>query len=132
MQMIGRAARNAEGTVILYADGETESMRRAMEETDRRRAIQMAYNEEHGIIPKTIVKEIAAPISIDQTDSQPTGKGRKKAGGDKSAVSAAVRGQTKEQQIEALRKEMQQAAKDLRFEEAAYLRDKIKELELTK
>ena len=133
VQMIGRAARNAEGTVILYADGETESMRRAMEETDRRRAIQMAYNEEHGIIPKTIVKEIAAPISIDQTEEIPVkGKGRKKAGGDKSAVSAAVRGQTKEQQIEALRKEMQQAAKDLRFEEAAYLRDKIKELELMK
>ena len=133
VQMIGRAARNADGTVILYADGETESMRRAMEETDRRRAIQMAYNEEHGITPKTIVKEIAAPISIDREDSPTTGKGRKKAGGDKSAgVSAAVRGQTKEQQIEALRKEMQQAAKDLRFEEAAYLRDKIKELELTK
>ncbi len=133
VQMIGRAARNAEGTVILYADGETESMRRAMEETDRRRAIQMAYNEEHGIIPQTIVKEIAAPIRIDKEEEIPTkGKGRKKAGGDKSAVSAAVRGQTKEQQIETLRKEMQQAAKDLRFEEAAYLRDKIKELEMTK
>ncbi|MBE6615788.1 MAG: excinuclease ABC subunit UvrB [Ruminococcaceae bacterium] len=132
IQMIGRAARNADGTVILYADSETESMRRALEETDRRRAIQMAYNEEHGIIPKTIVKEIAAPISIDAEETAPTkGKGRKK-GADKSPVSAAVRGQTKEQQIEALRKEMQQAAKDLRFEEAAYLRDKIKELELTK
>ena len=132
IQMIGRAARNADGTVILYADSETESMRRALEETDRRRAIQMAYNEEHGIIPKTIVKEIAAPISIDAEETAPArGKGRKK-GADKSAVSTAVRGQTKEQQIEALRKEMQQAAKDLRFEEAAYLRDKIKELELTK
>ncbi|MBR4959346.1 MAG: excinuclease ABC subunit UvrB [Clostridia bacterium] len=131
IQMIGRAARNADGTVILYADSETESMRRALDETDRRRAIQMAYNEEHGIIPKTIVKEIAAPISIDAEDAPARGKGRKK-GTDKSAVSAAVRGQTKEQQIEALRKEMQQAAKDLRFEEAAYLRDKIKELELTK
>ena len=132
IQMIGRAARNADGTVILYADSETESMRRALEETDRRRAIQMAYNEEHGIIPKTIVKEIAAPISIDAEETAPArGKGRKK-GADKSTVSAAVRGQTKEQQIEALRKEMQQAAKDLRFEEAAYLRDKIKELELTK
>ncbi len=131
IQMIGRAARNAEGTVILYADSETESMRRALEETDRRRAIQMAYNAEHGIIPKTIVKEIAAPISIDAEDAAPAkGKGRKAAG--KPPVSAAVRGQTKEQQIEALRKEMQQAAKDLRFEEAAFLRDKIKELELTK
>jgi len=131
IQMIGRAARNAEGTVILYADSETESMRRALEETDRRRAIQMAYNAEHGIIPKTIVKEIAAPISIDAEDAAPAkGKGRKAAG--KPPVSAAVRGQTKEQQIEALRKEMQQAAKDLRFEEAAFLRDKIKELEMTK
>jgi len=131
IQMIGRAARNADGTVILYADSETESMRRALDETDRRRAIQMAYNEEHGIVPRTIVKEIAAPISIDAEEAAPAkGKGRKAAG--KSAVSAAVRGQTREAQIEALRKEMQQAAKDLRFEEAAYLRDKIKELELTK
>ena len=133
IQMIGRAARNAEGTVILYADSETESMRRALEETDRRRAIQMAYNEENGITPKTIVKEIAAPISIDAEEETPVrGKGRGKKAAGKSPVSAAVRGQTKEAQIEALRKEMQQAAKDLRFEEAAYLRDKIKELELTK
>lgn len=131
VQMIGRAARNADGTVILYADHETESMRRAMEETDRRRSIQMAYNTEHGITPKTIVKDIAAPIQIGAVEETPKkGRGRKKA--TEEATPTPVRGQTKAQQIEALRQEMQAAAKELRFEEAAYLRDKIRELELTK
>ncbi|MBR5444636.1 MAG: UvrB/UvrC motif-containing protein, partial [Clostridia bacterium] len=88
-------------------------------------------NAEHGITPKTIVKEIAAPISIDAEETAPArGKGRKTTG--KPSVSTPVRGQTKDAKIEAQRKEMQQAAKDLRFEEAAYLRDKIKELEMTK
>ena len=133
MQMIGRAARNANGTVILYADHETESMRRAMDETDRRRSIQMAYNTEHGITPKTIVKDIAAPIQIGAEEEAPKkGRGRKKAGAEPIPATTAVRGQTKEQQIEALRQEMQAAAKDLRFEEAAYLRDRIRELELVK
>jgi len=133
VQMIGRAARNAEGTVILYADRETESMRRAIEETDRRRGIQMAYNEEHHIVPKTIEKNIAGLISTEQTETGDTKKGRKKsAAGTKASVTAAVRGETKEQKIAALQAEMRQAAKELRFEEAAYLRDRIRELELTK
>lgn len=133
VQMIGRAARNANGTVILYADHETESMRRAMDETDRRRSIQMAYNTAHGITPKTIVKDIAAPIQIGAEEEAPKkGRGRKKAGAEPIPAATAVRGQTKEQQIEALRREMQAAAKELRFEEAAYLRDRIRELELTK
>ena len=131
VQMIGRAARNANGTVILYADHETESMRRAMDETDRRRSIQMAYNTEHGITPKTIVKDIAAPIQIQKEDEAPKKERSRKKTADVPAAKA-VRGQTKEQQIEALRQEMQAAAKELRFEEAAYLRDKIRELELTK
>lgn len=130
VQMIGRAARNADGTVILYADHETESMRRAMDETDRRRSIQMAYNTEHGITPRTIVKDIAAPIQIGKEEDVSTKKGRGKT--KEKAVPVAVRGQTKAQQIEALRQEMQAAAKELRFEEAAYLRDKIRELEITK
>ncbi len=129
IQMIGRAARNADGTVILYADTETESMRKALDETDRRRAIQMAYNAEHGIVPKTIVKDISAAIRIDRDETPTTGKGKKKAGG-KSPVGLKT-GETKEQKIEALRKEMKQAAAELRFEEAAYLRDKIREMELT-
>ncbi len=132
VQMIGRAARNADGMVILYADTETESMRRALDETDRRRAIQMAYNAEHGIVPKTIVKDISAAIRIDRDgalDETPTkGKGKKGAG--KSPISAKT-GETKEQKLEALKKEMKQAAAELRFEEAAYLRDKIREMELT-
>ena len=131
VQMIGRAARNANGTVILYADHETESMRRAMEETERRRSIQMAYNTAHGITPKTIVKDIAAPIQIQKEDEAPKKERSRKKTADVPAAKA-VRGQTKEQQIEALRQEMQAAAKELRFEEAAYLRDKIRELELTK
>ncbi len=131
VQMIGRAARNANGTVILYADHETESMRRAMEETERRRSIQMAYNTAHGITPKTIVKDIAAPIQIQKEDEAPKKERSRKKTADVPAAKTA-RGQTKEQQIEALRQEMQAAAKDLRFEEAAYLRDKIRELELTK
>ncbi len=128
VQMIGRAARNAEGMVILYADTETESMRRALDETDRRRAIQMAYNAAHGIVPKTIVKDISAAIRIDKDETPVKGKGKKGAG--KSPISAKT-GETKEQKIEALKKEMKQAAAELRFEEAAYLRDKIREMELT-
>ncbi|MGZ7153786.1 hypothetical protein ACXWOD_09875, partial [Streptococcus pyogenes] len=70
IQTIGRAARNSEGHVIMYADKVTESMRKAMEETARRRQIQMAYNEEHGIIPQTIKKEIRDLISVTKAVTQ--------------------------------------------------------------
>jgi len=129
IQMIGRAARNANGKVILYADKETDSIRTAMEETDRRRGIQMEYNRIHNITPQTIVKEIAAPIAIASDEITPV-----KSKQSKTRVlppTAAEKGSiTKEDRITALEKEMRQAAAELRFEEAAFLRDKIKEMQL--
>ena len=120
IQTIGRAARNAEGKVIMYADSVTRSMERAIMETERRRKIQMAYNEEHGIKPKTIIKEVRDVIEIStkvETESK-TSKSKQK------QMSAAE----KQALIEKLTEEMKNAAKILEFEHAAYLRDKINEL----
>ena len=120
IQTIGRAARNAEGKVIMYADSVTRSMERAIMETERRRKIQMAYNEEHGIKPKTIIKEVRDVIEIStkaETDNK-TAKSKQK------QMSAAE----KQALIEKLTVEMKNAAKILEFEHAAYLRDKINEL----
>lgn len=115
VQTVGRAARNAEGEVIMYADSVTDSMERAIAETERRREIQSRYNSEHGITPRTVTKEVRDVIEI----------GRK-AGGEKSAskMSRAER----ESEIKRLTAEMKQAAKLLEFEHAAYLRDKINKL----
>lgn len=125
IQMIGRAARNVGGRVIMYADHVTRSMREAIEETDRRRAIQIAYNESHGITPMTIQKKIGELIKIGMDDS----KDMKKRGKRGSAAGSVTRTRSAEDEIESLRAEMQKAAAELRFEEAAYLRDKIRELE---
>ena len=116
IQIVGRAARNSEGLVIMYADSVTESMRVAIEETNRRREIQNAYNEEHGIVPKTIVKKVSDIIEI-STHSDSEFKNTKK-------LTKAQR----QQLIESLTKEMKAAARLLEFEHAAYLRDKIKKL----
>lgn len=124
IQMIGRAARNADGRVIMYADTVTKSMEAAIGETARRRTIQEAYNLEHGITPKTIVKEIAEPIRIAAPE-----KGSKKKRGEKAP---SMTKDERNAQIEALRREMKEAASQLRFEEAAFLRDRIKALETTK
>ena len=134
IQMIGRAARNAEGKVILYADKITASMQAALEETERRRTIQMAYNLEHNIIPKTIEKKIGGliKISADGTVEDSEGNVKKKRGRKKTDAAVPVTGETKASELERLREEMKQAAKELRFEEAAYLRDKIRALEGTK
>ena len=135
IQMIGRAARNADGKVILYADKMTASMQAAIEETERRRTIQLAYNLEHHIIPKTIEKKIGGLIKIaaDGTVEDADGNVKKRGRGRKKADAAApVTGETKESELERLRAEMAQAAKELRFEEAAYLRDKIRALEAAK
>ncbi|MBP3294108.1 MAG: excinuclease ABC subunit UvrB [Clostridia bacterium] len=135
IQMIGRAARNADGKVILYADKMTASMQAAIEETERRRTIQLAYNLEHNIIPKTIEKKIGGLIKIaaDGTVEDADGNVKKRGRGRKKADAAApVTGETKESELERLRAEMAQAAKELRFEEAAYLRDKIRALEAAK
>lgn len=126
IQMIGRAARNANGKVILYADHITDSMKAAMDETARRREIQMEYNLVHGIIPKTVEKKIAELIRIGAGDD---GKSKKKRGRQaKGERDSAKTGETVEQQIDRLTAEMKQCAAELRFEEAAFLRDKIKKL----
>lgn len=116
VQTIGRAARNAEGQVIMYADEVTPQMEGAIHETERRRSIQEAYNKEHGITPKTIVKEVSDIIEI-STHKDEGEKPYKK-------MTRAER----EQLIEKLTKEMKAAARLLEFEHAAYLRDRIKKL----
>jgi excinuclease ABC subunit B len=123
IQTIGRAARNVRGTVIMYADKETAAMRSAIEETNRRRAIQVAYNEEHGITPATIQKGISDITDFLMMESKvPTGRGRRKR--DTEGMSAEEIRKT----IVELEEEMLAAADDLRFEYAAKLRDEIKAL----
>ena len=117
IQTIGRAARNAEGSVIMYADSVTPSMEYAIRETERRRAIQERYNEAHGIVPKTIIKDVSEILEI--STKADDGKSKKK-----HKYTAAE----KRLMIEKLTKEMKAAAKLLEFEHAAYLRDRIKEL----
>ena len=121
IQTIGRAARNSEGQVIMYADEATPSMIYAITETNRRREIQQRYNEEHGIIPQTIRKDVAEILEISSHKED-----KKK--GKKVRLSAIE----KREMIEKLTKEMKAAAKLLEFEHAAYLRDKIKELQNSK
>ncbi len=116
IQIAGRAARNAEGMVIMYADSVTDSMRVAITETLRRREIQQKYNEDHGIIPKTIVKKVNDILEISTHDDSEF-KNTKK-----------LTKAQKQQLIESLTKEMKAAARLLEFEHAAYLRDKIKKL----
>lgn len=126
VQTMGRAARNAEGKVIMYADKITDSMQRAMDETARRRAIQEAYNEEHGIEPKTIIKEIRDLISISKTaDNDETVVQLDKSYEDLSR-------QEKADLLMKLEREMKDAAKALDFETAATLRDTILELKAAK
>ncbi len=123
IQTIGRAARNVRGTVIMYADKETAAMRSAIGETNRRRAIQVAYNEEHGITPATIQKGISDITDFLMMESKvPTGRGRRKR--DTEGMSAEEIRKT----IVELEEEMLAAADDLRFEYAAKLRDEIKAL----
>ena len=118
IQTIGRAARNAKGTVIMYADTITKSMKNAISETERRRAIQTKYNEENDIVPKTIKKGVYDIIDL----------GKKSEKAKNSKMSA----QDKEKLIAELTKEMRSASAKLEFEKAAYLRDRIKELRITK
>jgi excinuclease ABC subunit B len=122
VQTIGRAARNVNGRVLMYADKETDAMRAAMRETDRRRAIQLAYNEEHGITPATVRKGISEMSEfLAMEDRAP----RRRRG--KRAAEFADPGEL-ERAIVSLEEEMLAAADDLRFEEAARLRDELKEL----
>ncbi len=116
IQTVGRAARNAGGEVIMYADSVTPSMERAITETNRRREKQMKYNEEHGIVPETIVKDVRDIIEITS-----------KADDREKAISKMSR-KEREELIVRLTAEMKQAAKILEFEHAAYLRDRIEKL----
>ncbi len=134
IQTIGRAARNAEGTVIMYADKITRSMEAAIGETARRRAIQDAYNREHGITPRTVKKDIRDIIEIGAKEDDPRHKRRgrgidtvedtSKASGGNKKLSARER----EALIERMTAEMKKAARELEFEKAAYLRDEIARL----
>ncbi|MEG0614615.1 MAG: excinuclease ABC subunit UvrB [Oscillospiraceae bacterium] len=118
VQTIGRAARNSEGKVIMYADCVTGSMERAMNETERRRKIQMEYNEKNGITPKTIVKDVREVLEITSKDKI-----------NKKTSSKKLSNKEKLELIAKLTTEMKNAAKLLEFEHAAFLRDKINELQ---
>ncbi len=119
IQTIGRAARNAEGMVIMYADTITPSMRRAMDETERRREKQDAFNKAHGIVPKTVIKSVRDLLEIGVSESSETER--------KGEVKSLTK-QQKAERIAKLEKEMKEAAKMLEFELAAALRDQIIEL----
>ncbi|MBR3227654.1 MAG: UvrB/UvrC motif-containing protein, partial [Erysipelotrichaceae bacterium] len=118
IQTIGRAARNAGGRVIMYGDVMTQSMTKAIDETNRRRSIQEAYNREHGITPRTIIKEVAEVIHGKETREATSRYLKKKNHSHKD----------KQQLIATMEKEMREAAKALNFERAAELRDIIIEL----
>ena len=115
IQTIGRAARNAEGKVILYADQVTDSMAGAIKETERRRKLQMAFNEAHHIVPKTIIKDVRDLIDIGTP-----AKSEKQA----KPLTASERSE----EIDRLKRQMKEAAKNLEYEYAALLRDRIIEL----
>ena len=123
IQTIGRAARNADGKVIMYADEITRSMRAAITETERRRTIQDDYNKAHGIVPKTVVKGIRDVIEVGTTEEKSGKRGKK---GDLSERKLSK--SEKEKLIAELTAEMKRAAQKLEFEQAAFLRDQIKKL----
>ena len=123
IQTIGRAARNAEGKVIMYADDMTGSMERAIGETNRRRKIQDDYNKAHGIVPKTIIKGVRDIIDMGAS-SEDRGKSRL----DKKKSQKKLTASEREKLIEQYTREMKEAARSLEFEKAAYLRDEIKKL----
>ena len=121
IQTIGRAARNAEGTVIMYADAVTRSMQAAIDETERRREIQNAYNEANGIIPKTIIKDIRDILEI-------SGSAPEEGGGKKGKSGTPMTEKERKAEIARLEKEMRKASQMLEFEYAAVLRDRLIEL----
>ncbi|MGZ8621874.1 MAG: excinuclease ABC subunit UvrB [Solirubrobacterales bacterium] len=122
VQTIGRAARNVEGKVLMYADKETEAMRLAISETDRRRAIQIAYNDEHGITPETVQKGISEMTEFLAMEDRAPRKRRRRREEEFAGPEEL------ERTIVELEEEMIVAAEDLRFEEAARIRDELKEL----
>jgi excinuclease ABC subunit B len=126
IQTIGRAARNVEGQVLMYADGVTDSMRRAISETNRRRALQLRYNEEHGIDPQTIRKRVSDILELVQSREAPGVERRRREVARRTPIDLPV--EDLGRLIQSLEAEMREAATDLRFEYAARLRDEITEL----
>jgi excinuclease ABC subunit B len=125
IQTIGRAARNVNGKVLMYADKQTEAIKEALDETDRRRAVQVAYNEEHGIVPETIAKGVSDIAGLLQLESPTVPSSRRRHGATK------VEGMSREdleKLVITLEEEMYLAAEELRFEYAAKLRDEVKDL----
>lgn len=122
IQVIGRAARNEHGHVIMYADRITDSMKRAIDETERRRAIQEAYNREHGITPHTIQKKVKDLIDLTKIEEKPARRGKQAAGAD------GLSDEELYQQMIETEKDMKRAAKALEFEEAAMWRDQLAKL----
>ena len=126
IQTTGRAARNVNGMVLMYADALTDSMRRAIDETDRRRAVQRAYNTEHGITPQTIQKAIAEPLTaVCEADYLTVPLLRETPDEEEGLDPAALA-----KRIDGLRAEMREAAKQLDFERAAEVRDRLRALEV--
>ena len=123
IQTVGRAARNAEGKVIMYADTVTQSMQATINETERRRGIQIAYNKAHGIVPKTVIKGVRDIIEIGSKDD--SRKSRKGKGKD---APRKLNASEREKMIAELTHEMKSAAAKLEFEQAAYLRDRIRRI----
>ena len=124
MQTIGRAARNVDGHVIMYADTITDSMRYAIDEPNRRRAIQQKYNEEHGITPQTIRKAVRELITTSVEDSEAAAGRGMRHGKDPDTLNK----KELKKEIDQLTRRMNRAAAELNFELAAELRDEIKEL----
>ncbi|MBI4260710.1 MAG: UvrB/UvrC motif-containing protein, partial [Actinobacteria bacterium] len=127
IQTIGRAARNVDGTVLMYADQVTDSMRRAISETQRRRKVQIEYNEEHGIDPQTVrkkVSDILLSLQGDMAGAARTTPERRRRKRERPEMPAEELSRL----IQTLEEEMHQAAKDLRFEYAARLRDEVVDL----
>jgi excinuclease ABC subunit B len=125
IQTAGRAARNVGGIAVFYADRVTDSMKRAIDETKRRRAIQRKYNEEHGIVPETIIKSVDSALlkMANLGYMEPFSPKERKAAKDARSL---------DQEIADLEREMKEAARELEFEKAAQLRDQLKELRAMK
>jgi excinuclease ABC subunit B len=125
IQTIGRAARNVNGKVLMYADKQTEAIKEALDETDRRRAVQLAYNEEHGIVPESIMKGVSDIAGLLQLESPTVPSSRRRRG--QTKVEGMSRDEL-EKLVVTLEEEMYLAAEELRFEYAAKLRDEVKDL----